>query len=114
MRNKRFLCLFIFVFIIVLSIGAVSAQDADDAVASTNDDDDTVLEDLPEVPDVIGGLVLDKSKEEMQYYLDYNEFPGSESDSPARRNSTRDTYDAEAQMPVRRRRTPATSDEDTF
>lgn len=38
MRNKKILCMFIFVFMIVLSIGAVSAQDADGAIASTNDD----------------------------------------------------------------------------
>jgi len=41
--NKKFLFISIFILMIVLSIGAVSAQDADDAVASTNDD--TVLED---------------------------------------------------------------------
>jgi len=70
--------------------------------------DDTTLEDLPEAPDIIGGLVLDKSKEEMQYFIDYDEFPGSESNDRPVRRSTSD------EMPVRRRRTPATSDEDTF
>lgn len=68
--------------------------------------DDTALEDLPEVPDIIGGLVLDKSKEEMQYFIDYDEFPGAENNSNSRRSSSEE-------MPVRRR-TPATSDEDTF
>ena len=42
MMNKKILAILIFVFMIVLSVGAVSAQDADDAIAS---DDDTVLED---------------------------------------------------------------------
>ena len=70
--------------------------------------DDTTLEDLPEVPDIVGGLVLDKSKDEMQYFEDYGEFPGAESSDRPTRRSTSD------EMPVRRRRTPATSDEDTF
>ena len=40
MRNKKFLLISIFVFMIVLSIGAVSAQDGDIAIAA---DDDVVL-----------------------------------------------------------------------
>jgi hypothetical protein len=68
--------------------------------------DDTTLEDLPEAPDIIGGLVLDKNKEEMQYFIDYDEFPGAENNNNRRSSSE--------EMPVRRRRTPATSDEDTF
>ena len=36
--------------------------------------DDTTLEDLPEVPEIIGGVVLDKSAEEMNYYLDNGNF----------------------------------------
>ena len=43
MRNKKILFISVFILMIVLSIGAVSAQDADNAIAST--DDDTVLED---------------------------------------------------------------------
>ena len=66
--------------------------------------DDTALEDLPEAPDVVGKLVLDKSKEEMQYFLDYNEFP--DSDEAPRRSR------ASEEMPVRRR-TPR-NNEDTF
>ena len=42
MRNKKFLLISIFIFMIVLSIGAVSAQDSDIAIAS---DDDAVLGD---------------------------------------------------------------------
>ena len=41
--NKKILFISIFILMIVLSIGAVSAEDADDAIASS--DDDTVLED---------------------------------------------------------------------
>ena len=42
MMNKKFLAILIFVFMIVLSVGAASAQDVDDAIASS---DDAVLED---------------------------------------------------------------------
>lgn len=31
--------------------------------------DDTTLEDLPEVPQILGGLVLDKTADEMEFYL---------------------------------------------
>ena len=67
--------------------------------------DDITLEDLPEVPEIVGGLVLDKSKDEMQYFIDYGEFPDA-GEKPVRRTATPD-------MPVRRR-TPSTSNEDTF
>jgi hypothetical protein len=43
MINKKMLFISIFILMIVLSIGAVSAEDADDAIAST--DDEVVLED---------------------------------------------------------------------
>ncbi len=69
--------------------------------------DDTRLEDLPEVPEVIGGIVLDKTAEEMQYYLDHGEFPeeGGRKEEP--------------QEEFPRRRTPSRrdvqqSDEDKF
>ena len=66
--------------------------------------DGTTLEDLPEVPDIVGGLVLDKDKDELQYFADYGEFPDSDN-TPKRRSE---------EMPVRRR-TPATvNNEDTF
>ena len=70
--------------------------------------DETILEDLPEVPTILGSTVLDKSKDELQYYVDYGEFPGAESSNerPARRSTSSDD------MPVRRR-TPR-SNEDTF
>lgn len=67
--------------------------------------DDTTLEDLPEAPDVIGGLVLDKDKDELQYFVDYDEFPDS-SNSGSSRRSVRE------EEPIRRR-TPR-NNEDTF
>lgn len=68
--------------------------------------DDVELENLPELPTIVGGLVLDKNKDELQYFVDYNEFPDSSSDRPAKRTASND-------MPIRRR-TPSISNEDTF
>ena len=39
------------------------------------DKDKVTLEDLPEVPEVLGTLILDKSAEEMNYFLERGEFP---------------------------------------
>jgi len=40
--------------------------------------DNTRLEDLPELPDILGGIVLDKSFAEAEYYVEHGEFPSSE------------------------------------
>lgn len=80
--------------------------------------DDTVLEDLPEVPKILGRCVLDKSAEEMEYYLQEHEFPSkddSEEEKPIRRRGSHKEVDAEEQ-PRRRsssRRNSRGSD-DTF
>lgn len=90
------------------------------------DKDDTELSDLPEVTEVLGGFVLDKTAEDMNYYLEEGEFPPTDDDfKPVR-------PDDEDEAPVRRReqsneraerrdtgrRTPATNrsrrNEDTF
>lgn len=65
------------------------------------------LEDLPDAPEIVGKLVLDKSKEEMQYFLDYSEFPDANEGQSSRRSSR-----SSEEMPIRRR-TPS-SNEDTF
>lgn len=39
------------------------------------DSDDTRLEDLPEIPDVVGSIILDKSADEMREFLDTGRFP---------------------------------------
>lgn len=57
--------------------------------------DDTRLEDLPEAPQVIGSIVLDKSADEMQYYIDYGVFPDDDNSNGGGR-----------EMPVRRGNTP--------
>ena len=68
--------------------------------------DDTRLEDLPEVPQIIGGLVLDKSADELQYYLDYGEFPDSGNNNG---NSGGRNNDVRRRDEPTGRRTPATS-----
>ena len=66
--------------------------------------DDTELEDLPEVPEVLGGILLNKSAEDMEYYLEEGTFPpeDNEDDIPVRRRGSEDTE-------PERRRTPASN-----
>lgn len=68
--------------------------------------DDVTLEDLPEIPEVLGTIILDKTAEDMEYYLDTGRFPTTggapvrgQRDEPPFRNSEQPTG----------RRTPATS-----
>lgn len=49
------------------------------------DKDDTTLEDLPEVQDPVGSVILDKSADDMNYYLETGEFPPEGDDMPVRR-----------------------------
>ncbi len=63
--------------------------------------DDTSLEDLPDVPVILGGLVLDKSADDMEYYLQEGQFPPDD-DEPLRRR-TSNTSDDDAVI----RRTPS-------
>lgn len=75
------------------------------------DKDDTELSDLPEAPKILGGFVLDKTADDMEYYLENGEFPPTEDDEkdepPVRRR------DAREERPSSRRdsgrRTPARS-----
>ena len=55
------------------------------------DSDETQLEDFDDVPKILGGLVLDKSADDMEYYLESNEFPPDEDEEekPRRRGSDR-------------------------
>ena len=69
-------------------------------------EDNTTLDDLPEPVDVMKGIVLDKSSDDMSYFLKYHEFPESVGDNE------RVPFDEE---PRRRdsapaRRTPARGD----
>lgn len=66
--------------------------------------DDKTLDDF-EMPNILGSIVLDKSAEDMEFYLDKGYFP-AEDDVP-RRSSSKERDEEEA--PRRRRRTPADS-----
>lgn len=66
--------------------------------------DDTRLEDLPEIPDVLGSIVMDKSAEELSYYLNTGEFPNDGSSGGYQRQYGRD----DDERPTGRR-TPASS-----
>lgn len=60
--------------------------------------DDTKLEDLPEIPNVIGTMVIDASADDMNYYLDTGEFPpmgGSSSDDEVSTPPRSRAYDNE-------------------
>lgn len=46
--------------------------------------DDTRLEDLPDIPNVIGGIVLDKTAEELEFYAESGYFPNSNTTTVAR------------------------------
>lgn len=78
------------------------------------DKDNTTLKDLPELHEIVGGLVLDKTADEMSYYLDNGVFPSDSNTSykednevPWNERNTRDNQQSESR-PVGRR-TPATS-----
>lgn len=76
--------------------------------------DDTRLEDLPEIPDVIGTIVMDKSFDELDYFVNEGSFPntngapnrGGRESAESRRN---DSGYRRNDMPTGRR-TPARTD----
>ena len=71
--------------------------------------DDLTLEDLPEVPELLGTLILDKTYEELEFYLDNGYFEEDvENAAPPQRNPGRDRRPADREPePTTRRRTPA-------
>lgn len=79
--------------------------------------DETTLEDLPEQTDVLGTLVLDKSADDMEFYLDNGYFPPDGDDVPVRRRSSKNTEEENVPFEEDRRgsrRTPANSRRDRF
>ena len=74
--------------------------------------DETTLDDLPDIPNILGSVVLDKTAEDMEFYLENGTFPSD--DAPVRRRSQRS--DDEAPWTDNRserrasRRTPANRD----
>ena len=75
------------------------------------DRDDTTLEDLPEASSPLGTIVLDKSADDMEFFLDNGYFPPDGDEAPVRRRSNSDSDDKPPFDEDRRgsRRTPATS-----
>lgn len=63
------------------------------------EEDGTMLEDLPEAPEVLGGIVLDKTEDEINYFLDEGEFPPEDGDMPVRRRDSRSTDDDDDDPP---------------
>ena len=81
--------------------------------------DDTILEDLPEIPEVLGTIILDKTADEMEYFLDYGAFPNN-TGAPQRSESARteradrsDRGRREESQPVGRR-TPSRRGDSSF
>lgn len=70
--------------------------------------DDTTLEDLPEVVDPLGTLVLDKSSDDMEFYLENGYFPPTGEDAPVRRRARQEEEPDESESRGTRR-TPASS-----
>lgn len=62
--------------------------------------DDTRLEDLPEIPEVLGSIILDKTAEDMEYYLDEGCFPNN--DGAPVRNQVSDDMPTGRRTPSRR------------
>lgn len=75
--------------------------------------DDMTLEDF-DTPEILGRLILDKSADDMEFYLENEYFP-PEDEAPTRRSSRRDEDDrpARRESSSRRssRRTPSNEDE---
>lgn len=67
--------------------------------------DDTQLEDFEDdMPKLLGGLVLEKSADDMEYYLEEKEFPpeDDEDERPRRRSSRRDAEETPRRRSSRR------------
>ena len=78
------------------------------AIYRTDDPaDDTRLEDF-DMPEVLGSIILDKSADDMEFYLENKYFPPTDDEAPVRRSSRREVEeDEEAPRHSARRRTPA-------
>lgn len=76
--------------------------------------DDITLDDLPEVPALLGSLILDKSAEELEYFLDNGEFEddgNGDEEAPSRNPRADRKPAAQSSGSGVRRRTPSASPE---
>lgn len=79
--------------------------------AEEQDPEDVKLEDFEEdIPEVIGRYILDKTAEDMEYYLENGEFESSGDDAPVRRRSRSN----DDEPVVRRRTSRRRTDEEEF
>lgn len=77
-------------------------------IYETGDDPNVTIEDF-EVPDPLGSHVLDKSADELNYYLDYGVFPDGDAPSPVTRRAS-----APSNEPVGRRTPDGNSRREAF
>lgn len=68
------------------------------------DQDNTTMEDLPEKPELLGGLILDKSADEMRYYLDNGKFPSDREENHVVRRRESTSEETPRRTPQRRDR----------
>lgn len=80
------------------------------------DKDDTEIADLGDLPKVLGTVVLDKTAEDMEYFLEENEFPPDDEDDEEKptRRSSRDSREERSSSKQNTRRTPARRNSDEF
>lgn len=57
------------------------------------DRDDTKMEDLPEASDPLGTIILDKSADDMEFYLENEYFPPEDDEAPVRRRASKSEED---------------------
>lgn len=70
--------------------------------------DEVMLKDLPELPDVLGTIVLDKPYDDLIHYLQYGEFPAAQQQERQPANDAPQRRQAPQQEQQMQRRTPAT------
>ena len=76
------------------------------------DSDDTTLNDLPELPEILGGFVLDKTAEDMEDYLSTGYFTPEDDEPPMRGGRTgRNDSSRRQTQEAPRRRTSARRDD---
>ena len=68
--------------------------------------DDVTLEDLPELPEILGSIILDKSYKDVEFYVEEGYFPTNEG-APTRSNSRREEESDNDRNRPTGRRTPS-------
>lgn len=94
--------------------GASGDQQTQYNVYPIGQPDDTTLEDLPAMSPILGNHVLDKTAEDMEYYLTEGQFPPTDDDTEEARPVRRRGGKQEEEAPVRRRTPSRRSNEDVY